>query len=182
MRRTGRLLFVIFMVSSLSWAQNGDSISKNWRLNEQGKLQYSVNERVEWKSAECNAEARLNAFHFVSPENGWAVGHNATVVRWDGEKWSEVLIFSTADLLSLFFQDADTGWAVGTQGTIMFWDGTSWNAEQSPTTETLTEIKRLANGMLQITSLTGITLERINGQWLMPVTPVLSASINHPEK
>lgn len=181
MRRTVQLLIVIFMVSTLSWAQNGDSVSRIWRLNEQGKLQYSVNEGLGFENAECNAEARLNAFYFVSPENGWAVGQNATVVHWDGEKWSEVLIFSTADLLSLFFQDVDTGWAVGTQGTIMFWDGTSWNAEQCPTTETLTEIKRSANGILQITSLTGVALERKNGQWLVPVTPVLSVSINHPE-
>lgn len=182
MRRTGRLLIVICMVSTLSWAQNGDSISKIWRLNEQGKMQYSVNEGLGWESAECNAEARLNAFYFVNPENGWAVGQNATVVRWDGEMWSEVLIFSTANLLSLFFQDIDTGWAVGTQGTIMFWDGTSWMAEQSPTTETLTGIKRLANGNMQITALSGSTMERSNGQWLVSFTPVLSASIDHPEK
>lgn len=174
------LLIVFCLIGSLSWAQSSEITLKSWRLNEQGKLQFSVNEGATWEIAEYNAESRLYALYFLTPEEGWAVGQNATVVRWDGERWSEVLVFSSEDLLSVYLQDSQNGWAVGTHGTVLFWDGLSWNQEDSFTSETLSAIKRLPNGSLQLTALSGTTFERIHGKW-QAVAPVLSASMVRPQ-
>ncbi|WP_428660551.1 WD40/YVTN/BNR-like repeat-containing protein [Runella sp.] len=184
MNRIVKLAVALLLVSTFSWAQNTTNTAKKWRLNEQGKLQLSLNEGATWEMSEDNVEARLSAFQFLNADNGWAVGQNATILHWDGEKWSEVLIFSSANLLSVFLQDDKNGWAAGSGGTILHWDGTSWNAENSPTTETLVNIKSLSTGALQITTLNGTTFERVNAQWHTqnaPVAPTLSASLGNPE-
>ncbi|AEI50815.1 WD40/YVTN/BNR-like repeat-containing protein [Runella slithyformis] len=175
------LLVVFCLACPLTWAQSNGSVLKSWRLNELGKLQSSINAGATWDNIDCPIESPLNAFYVLNSEEAWAVGQNATVLRWDGEKWSELLVFSTENLLSVYFQDAQNGWAVGTNGTILFWNGLSWNPEESPTTETLIGIKRIANGSVQLTALSGLSYERINGQWKAPA-PILSASMVHPPK
>lgn len=183
MLRILNVLMVIFMAGVFSLAQNVPGSPANWRLNAQGKLQYSLNEST-WENAEYAVDTRLNDLYFVNGKDGWAVGKNATLLHWDGEKWSEVLIFSTADLVSVFFQDAENGWTVGTNGTVLRWNGTSWNVEESPTSESLVKVKQSKAGNLHLTAYSGATFERINGQWQVQKASVssgLSASLSQPE-
>lgn len=183
MLRTLNVLVVIFMVSAFSWAQNASGFPAGWRLNEEGKLQYLLNGNT-WENAEYTVDSRLNDLYFVSEKDGWAVGKNATLLHWDGEKWGEVLIFSSADLVSVFFQDSKNGWAVGANGTVLYWNGTSWNVEESPTSESLVKVKQSKIGNLQLTAYSGATFERINGQWqaqTVSASPVFSVSISQPE-
>ncbi len=182
MQRIVKLLIISFLVSSFSWAQ--DTAEKNWRLSSEGKLQHFVRDSGVWENTDCGVNVRMTAFHFVAENDGWAVGQNATLLHWDGEKWSEVLVFSSDNLLSVYFQDAKNGWVSGTNGTIIYWNGTGWNSEASPVSEALVNVKPSATGTVQITASNGAILERVGGQWQVhstPVAPVLTASINSPE-
>jgi len=73
----------------------------------------------------------------VSASDGWAVGRNGTIVRWDGTDWSTVTSPTTAVLHSVFMVSASDGWAVGTYGTIIRWNGVAWSTVTSPTTQHL---------------------------------------------
>lgn len=74
------------------------------------------------------------ACDFSSPRNGWAVGHNGQILRWDGTGWSEFTKKnldhrSLNDVQVISEQDA---WAVGDFGTILHWDGNDWTLSEFP--------------------------------------------------
>jgi photosystem II stability/assembly factor-like uncharacterized protein len=118
----------------------------------------------------------MRALHFLSDNYGWAVGDNATILRWDGELWSEVLVFTDENLLGVYLTDVREGWAVGSKGTILHWNGISWDAEVSPLAETLMSVKPSPKGTMQIITQSGVTLVREAGIWL-----VQSSDVTIPE-
>ncbi len=62
---------------------------------------------------------------------GWAVGDNGSILRWDGASWSAVASSTTANLYSVHCVSANDCWATGSGGTIVHWDGSIW-AEPFP--------------------------------------------------
>ena len=57
---------------------------------------------------------------------GWAVGDNGSILRWDGASWSAVASSTTANLYSVHCVSANDCWATGGGGTIVHWDGSAW--------------------------------------------------------
>ena len=78
----------------------------------------------------------LRSVHFLSANNGWAVGNNgtggqATIIHWDGSQWSRVSA-PPGNLTSVYMVSANDGWAVGQNATaprslIVHWDGMTWD-------------------------------------------------------
>ncbi|WP_298356263.1 YCF48-related protein [Runella sp.] len=157
--------FLILLATIIAvWAQapNASSSKNNWRIKD-GKIQRFFGEN--WENVELPTTLPITALDVLTDDYGWAVGHNATLLRWDGERWSDVLVFTNENLTAVYLANAQEGWAVGNQGTILHWNGTSWNPEACPLTEALVIVKPLATGVVQITSQSGITLVQEMGVW-----------------
>ena len=85
---------------------------------------------------------RLYSVFMVSADDGWAVGDQGTIIRWNGTAWYNVTSPTKDSLLSVFMVDANDGWAVGEGSTgtgvaLIRWNGTSWNKVTCPTTDWL---------------------------------------------
>jgi hypothetical protein len=81
------------------------------------------NTLFQWASP---TKASLYSVFMVSQDDGWAVGDEGTIIRWDGMKWSNETCPVTSKLNSVFMVNASDGWAVGYEGTIIHWDGANW--------------------------------------------------------
>ena len=79
---------------------------------------------------ECPTTESFKSVSIVDPNNGWAVGWNGVIIRWDGTKWNNVTIFGSWNSLDML--DSTDGWAVGPAGSIILWDGTSWSRVECP--------------------------------------------------
>ncbi|MFN2115040.1 MAG: hypothetical protein ACK2T6_04945 [Anaerolineae bacterium] len=74
----------------------------------------------------CRHEIRDLAL--VTARDGWAVGDYGTILRWDGQTWSDFASPTHGTLLSVDLANSDVGWAVGGDG-LFRWDGASWTRD-----------------------------------------------------
>ena len=69
----------------------------------------------------------------VSSTDGWAVGANGVILRWNGTTWTKLDTSPvTNGLNSVAMTSSTSGWAVGNAGVIIRWDGASWKSETNP--------------------------------------------------
>ena len=97
----------------------------------------------------------LASVHMFSSDDGWAVGEDGTIVRWDGSSWSTVTsptgefihsvhMVSPTDGWAVGISSRIGGWAMGTGGRILRWDGSSWSIAAEPTTSSLYSVYMLS--------------------------------------
>ena len=70
-----------------------------------------------------------------SAANGWAVGENGRILRWNGANWANFASPTGQDLMSVYINpiNSNNGWAVGFNGAIIQWNGANWANFASPT-------------------------------------------------
>ncbi len=90
-------------------------------VGDRGYIVYSDSNGESWERAETPANVPLlNAVFFADAKNGWAVGHDAIILKSvnEGKTWAQV--FSAPKdqrpLMDILFTDANTGFAVGAYG------------------------------------------------------------------
>jgi photosystem II stability/assembly factor-like uncharacterized protein len=88
-------------------------------VGDRGQILVS-NDGRHWAQVQTPVRSPLTAVYFVDDKNGWAVGHDATILHTaDGGKTWELQNFN-AELekpyLSVLFLDANTGFAIGAYG------------------------------------------------------------------
>jgi hypothetical protein len=94
-----------------------------------------------WLAVNNPAPSTPYGVDMVSTNDGWIVGENGTIMRWNGASWTIVPSpVSNVTLFSVSMVTAQYGWAVGDGGTILHWDGASWSQVTSPTTITLLSV------------------------------------------
>ena len=75
---------------------------------------------VRWRQAQVPTRALLTAVHMHDDRTGWAVGHDAVILRTDdgGDTWRLMHRAPEEErpLLDVWFRDKDTGFAVGAYG------------------------------------------------------------------
>ncbi len=64
----------------------------------------------------------------LASTEGWAVGDNGSILRWDGTSWSAVTSNTTENLYGVHCVSASDCWATGGGGTILHWNGSVWSA------------------------------------------------------
>jgi len=68
----------------------------------------------------------------LAANEGWIVGDNGTILRWDGASWNTFTPSpTTEDLFDVHCVNATDCTAVGANGTIIHWDGGTWSSEIS---------------------------------------------------
>lgn len=128
-------------------------------VGDRGQILVSNNGR-NWAQVKTPVRAPLTAVAFADENNGWAVGHDATILHTaDGGKTWELQNFN-AELekpyLSVLFLDANNGFAVGAYGLASKTadGGKTWSDLEAPAVRAdethLNDIIKLGNGDLLI--------------------------------
>ena len=92
-------------------------------VGERGHILYSDNKGATWAQAQVPVQVMLTAVRMLDEQTGWAVGHDAVILRTrdGGGTWQLVHYAPQAQLplLDVWFRDADNGFAVGAFGTFL---------------------------------------------------------------
>lgn len=89
-------------------------------VGERGHILVSQDKGHHWQQAQVPTRALLTAVHLHDQQLGWAVGHDATILKTvdGGHTWRQV--FSApeeeAPLLDVWFRDTNEGFAIGAYG------------------------------------------------------------------
>ena len=89
-------------------------------VGERGHILVSTDDGASWTQAEVPTRALLTAVHMHDQRTGWAVGHDAVILRTSdgGETWT--LVYEAPEeelpLLDVWFRDERAGFAVGAYG------------------------------------------------------------------
>ena len=101
-------------------------------VGERGHVLFSDDRGGTWKQARVPVRALLTAIHMRDSRTGFAVGHDAVILRTDdgAETWRIVHRAPEEDrpLLDIWFRDATAGFAIGAYGSFLSTDdgGRSW--------------------------------------------------------
>jgi len=85
----------------------------------------------------AQANRTVDADLRLAAADGWIVGDNGTILRWDGANWNAVASPTTNDLFDVHCVNASACRAVGENGTIIHWNGANWSIVASNTTRDL---------------------------------------------
>ena len=77
--------------------------------------------------------ANLRGVWGDAPSEIYAVGNSGTIVKFNGESWSDEESGTDMDLYAIWGSSGTDVYAVGEQGTILFYDGESWTEVESGT-------------------------------------------------
>ena len=103
-------------------------------VGERGRVLVSADGAQSWKQARTPTRALLTAVHLHDERSGWAVGHDAVILRTrdGGETWQLVHQAPEEErpLLDVWFRDEHRGFAVGAYGYFLATTdgGDTWNA------------------------------------------------------
>jgi hypothetical protein len=86
---------------------------------------------VEWTEQTASAPFDLYAVTMNSATDGWAMGHNGQIVRWDGVAW-QLAPSPTTHYIGNLALAGNTGFAVG-PNVLLTWDGSAWQSVTPPT-------------------------------------------------
>lgn len=124
------------------------------------------NDGVHWAQVEVPVRATLTGVEFVDENNGWAVGHDAVILRTaDGGRTWKLQNFQPElekPFLDVLFTDASHGMAIGAYGLFMTTSdgGASWAELDAPPIREeelhLNAITRLGNGEYFVVGETGM--------------------------
>lgn len=105
-------------------------------VGEQGNVLISEDNGRSWRQASVPTQATLTGVFFYDRKRGWAVGHDATILRScdGGETWEQVYCAPEREcpLLDVYFLSASHGFAVGAYGLFLETSdgGTTWRSRQ----------------------------------------------------
>ena len=89
-------------------------------VGERGHILTSTDDGASWTQAEVPTRVLLTALHMHDERTGWAVGHDAVILRTvdGGESWTLAHQAPEEELplLDVWFRDERTGFAVGAYG------------------------------------------------------------------
>jgi photosystem II stability/assembly factor-like uncharacterized protein len=124
------------------------------------------NNGADWAQVQVPVRATLTSVYFVDDKNGWAVGHDATILHTaDGGKSWDLQSFHPElekPFLQVLFSDASNGVAVGAYGLLQKTSdgGKTWANVDAPSILAdglhLNSITRLGNGSLFIAGEQGL--------------------------
>ena len=148
----------------IALAQQGERI---FAAGQGGIIIFSDDQAKSWQQSEVPIAVTITAISFVDENNGWAVGHDMTILNTTdaGKSWQIQNFEPEMDtpLLDVWFKDANNGYAVGGRGNFMWTTdgGTVWNLKEVWTDDELVPdahifaIKEAPNGDLYMVAEVG---------------------------
>ena len=99
---------------------------------------------LKWTPQTSGTVHALNSIIFKSPQSGWIVGNEGTILHTDdgGNSWKPQTSGTQVSLTSVDSSSPPVGWVVGHDGTILHTDdgGSSWKPQTSSTTQDLKSV------------------------------------------
>lgn len=145
------------------------------------------NDGVNWAQVEVPVRATLTALDFVDDTTGWAVGHDAVILRTvdSGRTWQLQNFQPELErpFLDVVFADANRGIAIGAYGLMMATSdgGTTWEEVDAASIREeelhLNSLTRLANGEFFIVGETGMMGVSLDGTTWERVTAPYEGSL-----
>jgi photosystem II stability/assembly factor-like uncharacterized protein len=139
-------------------------------VGERGHILISGDEGETWQQADVPTRSALTGVHFHDRERGWAVGHDAVIVRttdggvtWERLHWAPE---EESPLFDVWFSDTEKGFAIGAYGSFYVTSdgGASWAFQ--PLSEDdfhLHQLARSASGRLYIAAEAGVIYRSDDG-------------------
>ena len=113
----------------------------NWYKDRKGWGIQPVQPYQQSDGSQIIVEDQLNGVFAGSTDDGWAVGNNGTIVRYNGTTWNlHPTGLDPYTLRGVHGWDTDHVWAVGAEGTILYFDGQQWLPQESGVVATLYDI------------------------------------------
>jgi len=149
-------------------------------VGERGHILLSSDSGGSWRQVAAPTQATLTAVHFFDDRLGWAVGHDAVILRSGdgGESWERVNFDpeTGTPLFDVYFTDVDHGFAIGAYG--LFLEsadgGRSWQARAIGDSDAhLHHVARSPDGRLYIVGEWGRLLRSDDGgaRWTELASP-----------
>ncbi|MBN2468502.1 MAG: hypothetical protein JXD19_10165 [Deltaproteobacteria bacterium] len=139
-------------------------------VGERGHILISHDNGSSWHQADVPTQATLTGVFFHDKERGWAVGHDAIILRTrnGGETWERVYYRPQEEtpLLDVLFVDAQKGFAVGAYGLFLATDdgGDAWESRSIGNDDFhLNAVVRSGNGSLFIAAESGMIYRSDDG-------------------
>jgi PKD repeat protein len=139
-------------------------IPGNWFVTGvNGTILLSTNNGSSWTPFVTGTTETFNGSSFSSPTNGFAVGTNGTIQKYDGSSWTPESSGSPEHLNNVFALSSGEAIAVGDNQTILKYNGSSWSPQTSPLSFNIKDVRfsSLLNGYAAGTN--GIILQTNDG-------------------
>jgi photosystem II stability/assembly factor-like uncharacterized protein len=151
-------------------------------VGERGHIVLSDDAGASWRQAQAvPTRTTLTAIYFHGAKLGWAIGHDATILRTTdgGENWTQLYSAPELDqpLMDVWFKDDKTGFAIGAYGYFLVTNdgGESWEERRVSEDDDwhLNHIESADNGSLYIAAETGTLYRSDDGgdNWRTMLVP-----------
>ena len=122
--------------STDGWAVGNGGVIIRWNGTGWNRIENEMTYQTQFPDVVVNETLRfpLESVDMISATEGWAVGHRAVIIRWNGTNWSRENgpeFMGNKWLWSVDMVSSTEGWAVGSGGDIRRWDGASWKFFES---------------------------------------------------
>lgn len=97
-----------------------------------GTILHSINNGASWTPFSTGTTETFNSSSFSSATNGFAVGTNGTIQKYDGSAWTPETSGTVNHLNNVFALSSGEAIAVGDNQTILKYNGVSWLPQTSP--------------------------------------------------
>jgi photosystem II stability/assembly factor-like uncharacterized protein len=91
----------------------------------------AFSQQTGWRTVDSAKFKGLSSIYMLNENEGWAVGMDGTIIKWNGINWVLQDSVTSEDLMSVFFLDSTHGWAAGSNGIVLKYDGTKWKTMYS---------------------------------------------------
>jgi len=139
-------------------------------VGERGHILISGDEGETWQQADVPTRSDLTGVYFHDGERGWAVGHDAVILRttdggvtWERVHWAPE---EESPLFDVWFSDAEKGFAIGAYGSFYVTSDGGANWASQPLGEDdfhLHQLARSASGRLYIAAEAGMVYRSGDG-------------------
>lgn len=108
-------------------------IPGNWFVTgENGTILLSTNSGASWTPFTTGTTETFNGASFYSASDGYAVGTNGTIQRYNGSAWTPETSGTAQHLNNVFATGSGSAVAVGDNQTILSYNGSAWTPQTSP--------------------------------------------------
>jgi photosystem II stability/assembly factor-like uncharacterized protein len=100
----------------------------------------AFSQQTGWRVVDSAKFKSLRSVYMLNENEGWAVGREGTIIKWNGTEWVLQDSLTKETLKGVFFLDSNHGWAVGENGVVMKYNSSKWTFMNSGTTYGLDDV------------------------------------------